>query len=64
MQVLISSSFTDSLLPSSESIKDAVGRKIKLAVKKRVKLEIKGDKVENRVLVSRLSAYSLLPVTL
>ncbi|XP_031429474.1 F-actin-uncapping protein LRRC16A isoform X3 [Clupea harengus] len=33
-----------------ESIKDAVGRKIKLAVKKRVKLEIKGDKVENRVL--------------
>ncbi|XP_062387507.1 F-actin-uncapping protein LRRC16A-like [Sardina pilchardus] len=33
-----------------ESIKDAVGRKIRLAVKKRVKLEIKGDKVENRVL--------------
>ncbi|KAL2101937.1 hypothetical protein ACEWY4_003698 [Coilia grayii] len=33
-----------------ESIKDAVGRKIKLAVKKRVKLEIKGDKVENKVL--------------
>ncbi|XP_041942504.1 F-actin-uncapping protein LRRC16A-like isoform X2 [Alosa sapidissima] len=33
-----------------ESIKDAVGRKIKLSVKKRVKLEIKGDKVENRVL--------------
>lgn len=42
---------------SSESIKDAVGRKIKLAVKKRVKLEIKGDKVENRVLVSRSSPY-------
>nr|XP_055065406.1 F-actin-uncapping protein LRRC16A-like isoform X5 [Misgurnus anguillicaudatus] len=33
-----------------ESVKDAVGRKIKLLVKKRVKLEIKGDKVENRVL--------------
>lgn len=33
-----------------ESVKDAVGRKIKLVVKKRVKLEIKGDKVENRVL--------------
>ncbi|XP_063042233.1 F-actin-uncapping protein LRRC16A-like isoform X2 [Engraulis encrasicolus] len=33
-----------------ESVKDAVGRKIKLAVKKKVKLEIKGDKVENRVL--------------
>ncbi|XP_030637826.1 F-actin-uncapping protein LRRC16A-like [Chanos chanos] len=33
-----------------ESVKDAVGRKIKLAVKRKVKLEIKGDKVENRVL--------------
>lgn len=33
-----------------ESVKDAVGRKIKLVVKKKVKLEIKGDKVENRVL--------------
>ncbi|XP_051999752.1 F-actin-uncapping protein LRRC16A-like isoform X2 [Xyrauchen texanus] len=33
-----------------ESVKDAVGRKIKLAIKKRVKLEIKGDKVENRIL--------------
>ncbi|KAI1894201.1 hypothetical protein AGOR_G00113390 [Albula goreensis] len=33
-----------------ESIKDAVGRKIKLSVKKKVKLEVKGDKVENRVL--------------
>ncbi|XP_064194696.1 F-actin-uncapping protein LRRC16A-like isoform X2 [Anguilla rostrata] len=33
-----------------ESVKDAVGRKIKLSVKKKVKLEVKGDKVENRVL--------------
>ncbi|XP_076826559.1 F-actin-uncapping protein LRRC16A-like [Brachyhypopomus gauderio] len=33
-----------------ESVRDAVGRKTKLVVKKRVKLEIKGDKVENRVL--------------
>ncbi|XP_057196718.1 F-actin-uncapping protein LRRC16A-like [Triplophysa rosa] len=33
-----------------ESVNDAVGRKIKLVVKKKVKLEIKGDKVENRVL--------------
>ncbi|XP_064815334.1 F-actin-uncapping protein LRRC16A-like, partial [Oncorhynchus masou masou] len=32
------------------SVKDAVGRKMKLSVKKRVKLEIKVDKVENRVL--------------
>ncbi|XP_069051024.1 F-actin-uncapping protein LRRC16A isoform X4 [Lepisosteus oculatus] len=33
-----------------ESIKDAVGRKIKISVRKKVKLEIKGDKVENKVL--------------
>ncbi|XP_045575272.1 F-actin-uncapping protein LRRC16A isoform X3 [Salmo salar] len=33
-----------------ESVKDAVGRKMKISVKKRVKLEMKGDKVENRVL--------------
>ncbi|KAM6968132.1 F-actin-uncapping protein LRRC16A-like [Aplochiton taeniatus] len=33
-----------------ESVRDAVGRKIKLSVRKRVKLEIKGDKTENRVL--------------
>ncbi|XP_058878692.1 F-actin-uncapping protein LRRC16A-like isoform X1 [Acipenser ruthenus] len=33
-----------------ESIKDVLGRKIKIAVKKKVKLEIKGDKVENKVL--------------
>ncbi|KAG3288596.1 capping protein regulator and myosin 1 linker 1, transcript variant X3 [Ictidomys tridecemlineatus] len=34
-----------------ESIKDVVGRKIKIAVKKKVKVEVKGDKVENKVLV-------------
>ncbi|XP_017894244.1 PREDICTED: F-actin-uncapping protein LRRC16A isoform X4 [Capra hircus] len=34
-----------------ESIKDVLGRKIKIALKKKVKLEVKGDKVENRVLV-------------
>lgn len=33
-----------------ESVRDAVGRKIKLGLKKKVKLEVKGDKVENRVL--------------
>ncbi|KAJ8334475.1 hypothetical protein SKAU_G00401140 [Synaphobranchus kaupii] len=33
-----------------ESIKDAVTRKIKLSVRKRVKLEVKGDKLENKVL--------------
>ncbi|KAM4706086.1 F-actin-uncapping protein LRRC16A isoform 2-T2 [Rhinophrynus dorsalis] len=34
-----------------ESIRDVIGRKIKIAVRKKVKLEIKGDKVENKVLV-------------
>ncbi|XP_037698621.1 F-actin-uncapping protein LRRC16A isoform X12 [Choloepus didactylus] len=34
-----------------ESIKDVIGRKIKIAVRKKVKLEVKGDKVENKVLV-------------
>ncbi|XP_030743038.2 F-actin-uncapping protein LRRC16A [Echinops telfairi] len=36
---------------SRESIKDVIGRKIKIAVKKKVKLEVKGDKLENKVLV-------------
>ncbi|XP_075069271.1 F-actin-uncapping protein LRRC16A isoform X2 [Mixophyes fleayi] len=35
----------------SDSIRDVIGRKIKIAVRKKVKLEIKGDKVENKVLV-------------
>uniref|UniRef100_A0A674DRJ3 Capping protein regulator and myosin 1 linker 1 n=1 Tax=Salmo trutta TaxID=8032 RepID=A0A674DRJ3_SALTR len=34
----------------TESVRDAVGGKIKLTLKKRVKLEVKGDKLENRVL--------------
>lgn len=29
-----------------------IGRKIKISVKKKVKLEVKGDRVENKVLVS------------
>ncbi|KAK6327471.1 hypothetical protein J4Q44_G00031160 [Coregonus suidteri] len=33
-----------------ESVRDAVGGKIKLTLKKRLKLEVKGDKLENRVL--------------
>ncbi|ERE77588.1 leucine-rich repeat-containing protein 16A isoform 1 [Cricetulus griseus] len=36
----------------TESIKDVIGRKIKISVKKKVKLEVKGDRVENKVLVS------------
>nr|XP_033790380.1 F-actin-uncapping protein LRRC16A isoform X3 [Geotrypetes seraphini] len=34
-----------------ESVRDVIGRKIKIAVRKKVKLEFKGDKVENKVLV-------------
>ncbi|XP_055470467.1 F-actin-uncapping protein LRRC16A isoform X1 [Psammomys obesus] len=34
-----------------ESIKDVIGRKIKISVQKKVKLEVKGDRVENKVLV-------------
>ncbi|XP_066547611.1 F-actin-uncapping protein LRRC16A isoform X2 [Amia ocellicauda] len=33
-----------------ESVKDVVGRKIKITVRKKVKLEIKADKLENKVL--------------
>uniref|UniRef100_A0A8D3BWV2 CARMIL pleckstrin homology domain-containing protein n=1 Tax=Scophthalmus maximus TaxID=52904 RepID=A0A8D3BWV2_SCOMX len=32
------------------SVRDALGRKVKLSLRRRVKLEIKGDKTENRVL--------------
>lgn len=46
-------------LPCAESVRDAVGRKVKLSLRKRVKLEIKGDKTENRVLVSQF----LLPLS-
>ncbi|XP_029976683.1 F-actin-uncapping protein LRRC16A isoform X2 [Salarias fasciatus] len=33
-----------------ESVREAVGRKVKLALRRRVQLEVKGDKLENRVL--------------
>ncbi|XP_077576762.1 F-actin-uncapping protein LRRC16A-like isoform X1 [Stigmatopora nigra] len=33
-----------------EGVRDAIGRKVKLSLRKKVKLEIKGDKTENRVL--------------
>lgn len=33
-----------------DSVRDAVGRRVKLSLRRRVKLEIKGDKTENRVL--------------
>eukprot|EP00062_Callorhinchus_milii_P016990 gi/632968894/ref/XP_007900787.1/ PREDICTED: leucine-rich repeat-containing protein 16A [Callorhinchus milii] len=34
-----------------ESVRDVIGRKVKIALKKKVKVEIKSDKVENKVLV-------------
>ncbi|XP_043995255.1 F-actin-uncapping protein LRRC16A [Gambusia affinis] len=33
-----------------ESVREAVGRRVKLALRRKVQLEVKGDKVENRVL--------------
>lgn len=36
----------------AESVRDVIGRKIKISVKKKVKLETKGDKVDNKILVS------------
>uniref|UniRef100_A0AAQ6A8L2 CARMIL C-terminal domain-containing protein n=1 Tax=Amphiprion ocellaris TaxID=80972 RepID=A0AAQ6A8L2_AMPOC len=48
------------IIPSeAEDVRDAVGRKVKLSLRKRVKLEIKGDKMENRVLVSSLCSLQL-----
>ncbi|XP_036044974.1 F-actin-uncapping protein LRRC16A isoform X9 [Onychomys torridus] len=44
-----------------ESIKDVIGRKIKISVKKKVKLEVKGDRVENKVLVLTSCRAFLLP---
>ncbi|CAK6439125.1 unnamed protein product [Pipistrellus nathusii] len=35
----------------TESIKDVLGRKVRIALKKKVRLEVKGDKLENKVLV-------------
>uniref|UniRef100_A0A8C2X913 Capping protein regulator and myosin 1 linker 1 n=1 Tax=Cyclopterus lumpus TaxID=8103 RepID=A0A8C2X913_CYCLU len=42
---------------SLKSVRDAVGRKVKLSLRRRVKLEIKGDKTENRVLVEHSLNY-------
>uniref|UniRef100_A0A8C4ETU4 Leucine-rich repeat-containing protein 16A n=1 Tax=Dicentrarchus labrax TaxID=13489 RepID=A0A8C4ETU4_DICLA len=54
----LSSFYLFSPLLCVESVRDAVGRKVKLSLRKRVKLEIKGDKTENRVLVSQLLLLS------
>uniref|UniRef100_A0AAR2KB92 CARMIL C-terminal domain-containing protein n=1 Tax=Pygocentrus nattereri TaxID=42514 RepID=A0AAR2KB92_PYGNA len=37
---------------SSQSVQDAVGRQVKLSMKKKVQVEVKGDKLESRILVS------------
>uniref|UniRef100_A0A8C2K1J5 CARMIL C-terminal domain-containing protein n=1 Tax=Cyprinus carpio TaxID=7962 RepID=A0A8C2K1J5_CYPCA len=37
-----------------ESVQDAVGQQMKLCVLKKVNLEVKGDKLENRILVSTM----------
>lgn len=39
-------------LSAAESVREAVGRRVKLTLRRKVQLEVKGDKVENRVLVS------------
>ncbi|XP_063041578.1 F-actin-uncapping protein LRRC16A-like [Engraulis encrasicolus] len=44
-----------------ESVRDAVGRKINLSLKKRVNLEVKGDKLEKRILA--LAAHRAYLVT-
>lgn len=36
----------------AESVRDAAGRGVKLTLGRRVQLEVKGDKLESRVLVS------------
>uniref|UniRef100_A0A8C9XVC8 Capping protein regulator and myosin 1 linker 1 n=1 Tax=Sander lucioperca TaxID=283035 RepID=A0A8C9XVC8_SANLU len=54
----LSSIYLLSHLLCVESVRDAVGRKVKLSLRRRVKLEIKGDKTENRVLVSQLLLLS------
>lgn len=45
------------LLPSVvESVQETVGRTVKLSLRRRVQLEVKGDKVESRVLVRHACA--------
>lgn len=56
------------LVPNSlcvaESVREAVGRRVKLTLRRRVQLEVKGDKVENRVLVSDSCSVRLYSVNL
>uniref|UniRef100_A0A673GTY4 CARMIL C-terminal domain-containing protein n=1 Tax=Sinocyclocheilus rhinocerous TaxID=307959 RepID=A0A673GTY4_9TELE len=43
-----------------DSVQDAVGQQVKLCVLKKVNLEVKGDKLENRILVSTMCFLFLL----
>ncbi|XP_048849477.1 F-actin-uncapping protein LRRC16A-like isoform X1 [Brienomyrus brachyistius] len=47
-----------------ESVKDAVGRKTRLILKKKVKLEAKGDKLENKILALSFHRIYLLSTRL
>lgn len=48
----MSCNLVPALLSVVESVREAVGRRVKLTLRRKVQLEVKGDKVENRVLVS------------
>ncbi|KAG7215522.1 hypothetical protein INR49_014689 [Caranx melampygus] len=43
-----------------ESVREAVGRRVKLTLRRKVQLEVKGDKVENRVLCKSRFMVELL----
>uniref|UniRef100_A0A3B3C2P2 CARMIL pleckstrin homology domain-containing protein n=1 Tax=Oryzias melastigma TaxID=30732 RepID=A0A3B3C2P2_ORYME len=45
-----------------ESVREAVGRRVKLTLRRNVQLEVKGEKVENRVLVSVEQSFSYLEI--
>uniref|UniRef100_A0A671TGW6 F-actin-uncapping protein LRRC16A-like n=1 Tax=Sparus aurata TaxID=8175 RepID=A0A671TGW6_SPAAU len=46
----VSCNLVPALLSVVESVREAVGRRVKLTLRRKVQLEVKGDKVENRVL--------------
>ncbi|GLD59506.1 F-actin-uncapping protein LRRC16A-like isoform X2 [Lates japonicus] len=50
--VLVSFNLVADLLSVVESVREAVGRRVKLTLRLKVQLEVKGDKVEKRVLLS------------
>uniref|UniRef100_A0A669E8M1 F-actin-uncapping protein LRRC16A n=1 Tax=Oreochromis niloticus TaxID=8128 RepID=A0A669E8M1_ORENI len=46
------SEHNSSLVKETGTVREAVGRRVKLTLRRKVQLEVKGDKVENKVLVS------------